>query len=61
LGLSKLKTPSFVYKFFHGLKKGSVSMDSRGQHLIVDAYECQHDILNDAERLKEVLIKAIDL
>jgi spermidine synthase len=35
-------------------------MDSRGQHLIVDAYECQHDILNDAERLKEVLIKAID-
>ncbi|MEH7178965.1 adenosylmethionine decarboxylase [Neobacillus vireti] len=35
-------------------------MDSKGQHLIVDAFNCQHDILNDAEQLKEVLIKAID-
>lgn len=35
-------------------------MDLKGQHLIIDAYECQPDILNDAGRLKEVLTKAID-
>ncbi|KAB7705648.1 adenosylmethionine decarboxylase [Bacillus aerolatus] len=36
-------------------------MDSKGQHLIIDAFECQSGILNDAEQLKEMLTKAIDL
>ncbi|MCM3652229.1 adenosylmethionine decarboxylase [Metabacillus litoralis] len=35
-------------------------MDMRGQHFIIDAYECSEDILNNAEQLKELLTKAIN-
>ena len=35
-------------------------MDSKGQHFIVDAFECRSDILNNAEQLKELLTKAIN-
>lgn len=35
-------------------------MDMKGQHLIIDAYECKEDILNNAEQLEELLTKAID-
>jgi spermidine synthase len=35
-------------------------MDTKGQHLIIDAFECQSAILNDAEQLKELLTKAIE-
>lgn len=35
-------------------------MDTKGQHLIIDAFECQSAILNNAEQLKELLSKAIE-
>jgi hypothetical protein len=35
-------------------------MDMKGQHTIIDAYECNEDILNNAEQLKELLTNAID-
>ena len=35
-------------------------MDSKGQHFIVDAFECRSDTLNNAEQLKELLTKAIN-
>ena len=35
-------------------------MDSKGQHLIIDAYECQSDILNSAEQLRELLTNTIN-
>ncbi|PAK35558.1 adenosylmethionine decarboxylase [Peribacillus simplex] len=35
-------------------------MDTKGQHLIIDAFECQSAILNNAEQLKELLTKAIE-
>ncbi|RFU66186.1 adenosylmethionine decarboxylase [Peribacillus saganii] len=35
-------------------------MDTKGQHLIIDAYGCQADILNDEGRLKDLLIKAVN-
>jgi spermidine synthase len=35
-------------------------MDMKGQHLIIDAYECKEDILNNAVQLEELLTKAID-
>jgi spermidine synthase len=34
-------------------------LDSKGQHFIVDAFECRSDILNDAKKLKKLLTKAI--
>ncbi|WP_088068095.1 adenosylmethionine decarboxylase [Gottfriedia luciferensis] len=35
-------------------------MNTEGKHLIIDAFECQSDILNDAEGLKKLLTKAIE-
>ncbi|MGG0175830.1 adenosylmethionine decarboxylase [Gottfriedia acidiceleris] len=35
-------------------------MNIEGKHLIIDAFECQSDILNDAEGLKKLLTKAIE-
>ncbi|PLS16036.1 adenosylmethionine decarboxylase [Bacillus sp. M6-12] len=35
-------------------------MDTKGQHLVIDAYGCQADILNDEGRLKELLIKTVN-
>ncbi|MDI2588955.1 adenosylmethionine decarboxylase [Psychrobacillus sp. NEAU-3TGS] len=35
-------------------------MDTNGQHLIIDAFECQNDILNDAVELEQLLTGAIN-
>ncbi|MCG7337226.1 adenosylmethionine decarboxylase [Sporosarcina sp. ACRSM] len=34
-------------------------MDTNGQHLVIDAFDCQREILNDATVLEELLTKAI--
>lgn len=34
-------------------------MDTNGQHLVIDAFECQKEILNDAAVLENLLTKAI--
>lgn len=34
-------------------------MDTNGQHLVIDAFECQKEILNNAAELEELLTKAI--
>lgn len=34
-------------------------METNGQHLIIDAFECQKDILNSSEQLDELLTNAI--
>ncbi len=35
-------------------------MDLNGQHLIIDAFECDEDILNDEELLKTLLINTVN-
>jgi spermidine synthase len=35
-------------------------MESKGRHFIIDAFECQSDILNNAEELKKLLLSTID-
>lgn len=35
-------------------------MDFKGQHLIIDAFGCQEDILNNEEALQELLTEAIN-
>jgi spermidine synthase len=35
-------------------------MDTKGHHFIIDAFECQADILNNAKKLKELLTNAIN-
>ncbi|MBR8644609.1 S-adenosylmethionine decarboxylase [[Brevibacterium] frigoritolerans] len=34
-------------------------MDSNGQHFIIDAKECEAEILNDAKLLERILTKAV--
>ena len=34
-------------------------MDTNGLHLVIDAFECQNEILNNAVELEELLTKAI--
>lgn len=35
-------------------------MDTKGQHFVIDAFQCQEDILNQTELLKKLLIKAVE-
>ena len=40
-------------------KERSDLMETNGLHLVIDAFECQNDILNNAVELEELLTKAI--
>lgn len=35
-------------------------MDTIGQHLVIDAFECQNDILNNAKEIEQLLKGAIN-
>lgn len=41
-------------------EEGSDSVDTKGQHFVIDAFQCQADILNQEDVLKEFLIKAVE-
>lgn len=35
-------------------------MDTNGQHFVIDAFECQNDMLNNAKELEDLLTRAIN-
>ena len=35
-------------------------MDTNGQHFVIDAFECQNDMLNNAKELEDLLTSAIN-
>lgn len=36
-------------------------MDALGQHLLIELYECNQDVLNDEEKVKEILVYAAEI
>ncbi|MFH1449902.1 MAG: adenosylmethionine decarboxylase [bacterium] len=36
-------------------------MNALGRHLLVEIFNCSHDILNDEERIREILIEAANV
>ena len=35
-------------------------MDTNGKHFVIDAFECQNDMLNNAKELEDLLTSAIN-